>query len=137
MTASRMKLFVENDRSLCPCVQPRARDLLFHILQNEKTSIEFLAANLQRGADRVTARKFAASVFNLAAWHNAGVQTPIEFRSGRGLSYANTMLGTMPEAFEVLFGPGFMGKYLPYNHDEEEFVDRKNRPPYLPIIIRW
>jgi hypothetical protein len=142
MAASQMRPFGGYYQSTCSCTQLhqlRPLEFLFGQLQNYGISIEFLAANLQRGADRVTAKKYAASVFNLAAWHNAGVQTPDEFRSEFGpkaRSYANTMLGTMPEAFEVLFGPGFMGKYLSYNQDEEEFVDRKNKPPYLPIIIK-
>ncbi len=39
------------------------------------------------------------------------------------------MLNTMPEAFEVLFGPGFVGRYLAYNAYEVQFIDVWLREP--------
>jgi hypothetical protein len=107
--------------------------VLFFELQNRKKSIEYLAANTQRGADRISSLGFKASVFNLASWANAGVQTPSEFLEPgigpKGQSYGNTMLNTMPEAFEVLFGPGFVGRYLAYNAYEVQFIDVWLREP--------
>jgi hypothetical protein len=107
--------------------------VLFYLLQDPRTSIEFLAANTQRGADRITTLGYKASVFNLAAWANAGVQTPNEFLAPgvgpKGQSYGNVILGSMAEAFEVLFGSGFIGRYLPYNMDEARFIDPDKREP--------
>jgi hypothetical protein len=97
---------------------------LFNELQKEKVSLEYLAANLERGADRINTLGFQASVFNLAAWHNTGVQTRDEFRDPqigpKAQSYANVILSTMPTALRVL---GVQGRYLPYNSFEAEFVD--------------
>lgn len=53
----------------------RPEEILFGELQQPKISLEYLAANLQRGADRITGLGYQASVFNLASWHNEGVQT--------------------------------------------------------------
>lgn len=100
-------------------------------LQDNLASIEYLAANLERGADRINNLGFQASVFNLAAWHNTGLQTPSEIRSGsdgpKAKSYGNTILATMPRAFQVL---GLQGLYLPYNDlEKEEFIDKGNLRP--------
>jgi RHS repeat-associated protein len=113
--------------------------ILFYELQKPQISLEYLAANLQRGADRITALGFKASVFNLATWHNEGIQTPAELsdrsRGPKARSYANVMLGSMPDGFAALGLP--LGRYLPYNPDEVEFVDTPlNLPPYLPIILK-
>ena len=92
-------------------------------LAHPELSLEYLAANLERGADRVNTLGYQASVFNLAAWHNAGVQTPQEFsqppNGPKGASYGNVTLSLMPTAMRILGRPG---KYLPYNSFERGFV---------------
>jgi hypothetical protein len=92
-----------------------------------KMSLEYLAANLERGADRVNTLGYQASVFNLALWHNRGIQTPAEFSAvpRSELSYGNVMLATMPTAMRVL---GIQGRYLPHNPHERDFVE-----PWLRI----
>lgn len=96
-------------------------------LSNPKISLEYLAANLERGADRINLLGAQASVFNLAAWHNRGAQTPEEFRrSLDAQSYGNVILSLMPTAFRVL---NVQGRYLPYNAVEQEFVDARLRRP--------
>ena len=53
----------------------------------------------------------------------------------KGLSYGNVMLGSMPDGFAALGLP--LGRYLPFNSDEIEFVTTPlNLPPYLPIILK-
>ncbi len=100
---------------------------LFNELQKEKVSLEYLAANLERGADRINTLGFQASVFNLAAWHHRGVQTRLEFqRSPSAQSYGNVILSTMPTALRIL---SVQGRYLPYNLEEAEFVDAHLRRP--------
>lgn len=118
----------------------KPEQVLYYELQNPQINLEYLAANTQRGADRITALGYQASVFNLAAWANAGVQTPLEFAEPgvgpKGQSYGNVILDTMPKAFEVLFGPGFVGRYLAYNPDEARFVDPWLREPEGCNVVR-
>jgi len=99
-------------------------------LQISTISIEYLAANLERGINRVRAEGLEPSAFNLAAWHNSGVYTPLGFANRdpkiglKSRSYGNTIIGTMPEAF-IFLGEG--GIYRAYNANEQLFVDEKNR----------
>ncbi len=107
--------------------------ILFNSLQEPRINIEYLAANLQRGAVRITRITHnieKASAFNLATWHTRGVQTPREFTEctitdrncGRdAIQYAKDVLGFMRGAFEALFGPGATGVYLEHNQQEEQY----------------
>ena len=99
-------------------------------LQDQKASIDYLAANLERGADRINGFGFQASAFNLGAWHNTGLQTPNEILTSqngpKARSYGNTVLAAMPRAFNVL---SIQGLYLPYNADGQQFIDVGNLKP--------
>jgi hypothetical protein len=119
--------------------------VLFGQLQVPKISIEYLAANLQRGADRITGMGFNASVFNLATYHSRGVQTLDEFQrcnvpdascGSDAIGYGRAVLDSMREAFELLFSfePfGAYGRYLPYNQDEAQLFTTP--PPDLPYYL--
>ncbi len=91
-------------------------------------NIEYLAANIERGVRRVRTAGYEPSAFNLAAWHNTGAYTPEGFANSnigpKAVSYGNTIIGTMPEAFTIL---GQRGTYRAYNADEWAFVDEHNR----------
>ena len=107
----------------------RPEEILFGELQQPKISLEYLAANLQRGADRITGLGYQASVFNLASWHNEGVQTSLELRDPahgpKTVSYANVMLASMSDGFDAL---GLsLGRFLRYTENEKEFVDASLR----------
>ncbi len=94
-------------------------------------SIDFLAANLERGADRVNSKGLQASVLNLATWHNSGTQIPEEFDAyyrqyGRyPTDYGNQVLRSMPTSFRIL---EISGMYLPFNQDEIRYVIKDNLP---------
>lgn len=96
----------------------------FYDLQDKKIALEYMAINLERGADRINGLNRQASIFNLSTWYNGGAQTLPELRNAsdsiRG--YGNTMLRTMPDALDLLFGSRTAGRYLPYNQDEQEFI---------------
>ena len=52
------------------------RTLLARELQDETMAIEYLAANMRRGADRARLLNAEPSAMNLAAYHRGGIQTP-------------------------------------------------------------
>jgi hypothetical protein len=114
------------DFGLTNCI-PSSFEFLAIELQNVTLSIEYLAANLERGVNRVRSLGFEPSAFNLAAWHNSGLQTPgqidISSKGPKAVSYANTIIGTMNEAFPFVGS----GVYLVYNAKEKSLVDANNR----------
>ncbi len=97
-------------------------------LQIPEVSIEYLAANLERGVYRVRAQGLEPSAFNLAAWLNTGTYTPVGFEDrkigNKATSYGNTIVGTMSQAFAILDESGV---YRAYNADEWQFIDEHNR----------
>jgi len=114
--------------------------VLYYQLAQPEISLEYLAANLQRGADRINAKGYEASIFNLASWHNQGVQTPEFIKSPNadqvvnGLSYANQVLNVLQDAFDSLGFSEIGSRFLPYNLDEAPFVKVSvPLPPFLPI----
>jgi hypothetical protein len=93
-----------------------ARDEMF--LSNELVSLELLAANLYRGILRVKSRYLEPSqptVFNLAAWHNAGLQGgEYSAYSPKAQNYANDVLGHMVQFVEGECDLGFGSRPVPW-----------------------
>ena len=104
------------------------KQFLFQELQDEAISLEYLAANIERGIDRATAPEFGIvpSIFNIGNWLWHGVQTRNEFlvavdRGDNWTTHGAALVGDMPTAFQVL---GLsMTPYNAYNPDEADFVD--------------
>jgi len=101
---------------------------LFRELQDEGISIEYLAANIERGVDRATSPKFGIvpSIFNIGNWLARGVETRDEFitawrRGNNWTTHGTALVGDMPTAFQVL-GLQYTS-YNAYNLDEADFVD--------------
>jgi hypothetical protein len=100
-------------------------------LLDNKIALEFLATNLELGADRINALGYQASVFNLSTWYNGRAQTRQElFDNPAVLGYGNSMVATMPTALQLLFGSTTAGHYLPYNFVDADFIDSKLLRPH-------
>lgn len=103
------------------------RRLVFLELQDPVLSVEYLAANIERGVDRAIGKGITPSVFNLASWLWRGVQTRREFQTAweqRGEirnTHGAALVSDMPMAFRVL---GLaVTPYNAYNSYEADLVD--------------
>jgi hypothetical protein len=89
----------------CSTIDERYR-LYEAIFNNGTASLEFLAANILRGIIRAEAKGIEPSVFNLATWHNGGVQTHDEIsknkRSAAIQTHGNAVVRI---AYEMVNGP--------------------------------
>lgn len=72
-------------------------------LLSQEMNIEYVAANLEIGAQRAIAKGFQPTAFNLASWHQRGLQTDAEISKGRwnpgGAIY---VLDDIPTALKVM-----------------------------------
>jgi hypothetical protein len=117
--------FLSNNPS---ATEKEQRQFLFQQLQDEAISLEYLAANIERGIDRATSPEFGIvpSIFNIGNWLWHGVQRRNEFlvaadRGDNWTTHGTALVGDMPTAFQVL---GLsMTPYNAYNSDEADFVD--------------
>ena len=105
---------------------PALRRFVFKELQNPVLSIEYLAANIERGGDKDAHFSVTPSVFNIGNWLWRGVVTRDEYKRAwsRGqnwTTYGVEMIKDMPMAFQVLGLPA--SYYNAYNPDESDFVD--------------
>jgi hypothetical protein len=105
-------------------------------LQDEEKSIEYLAANLRRGADRVRSLGYESSAFNLAAYHNRGIQTgqyDAIAPDGTSIGYEAVVYGynivqMIPELLVFVAevpGANYGGYYLDYNSSDLLAVQQK------------
>jgi len=94
---------------------------VYRFLQNDTFSLDLLGANINRGIHRARALGIRPSLFNLATWHNRGVQTVDGIRAQGAMGYGSFIIQHFPTSANAL-GLSIPAGIPGYNLDEAGFI---------------